>query len=78
MSDYERINANVKSNIADKRHQAIKQIIAVLVEVLLALGALICLKAIGFISGTFLAILIAVAICVGTFKIGYISHDIKF
>lgn len=78
MSDYEKINASVKTNVADRRHQATKQIIAVLFKVLLALGAVIGLKAIGFINGTFMVILMAVAICVGTFKAGYISRDIKF
>lgn len=78
MSDYEKINAAVKTNVVERRNLAIKQIIVVLIKVLLALGALIGLKAIGFISGTFMVILMAVAICVGTFKAGYISRDIKF
>lgn len=78
MSDYERINLNVKANVTDRRNEAIKQIIAVLLKVLLALGAFIGLKAIGFISGTFMVILMAVAVCVGTFKTGYISRDIKY
>ena len=78
MSNYEKFNATVKSNVIERRNEAIKQIIAVLLKVLLALGALIGLKVIGFISGTFMVILMAVAICVGTFKAGYISRDIKF
>lgn len=78
MSDYERINANVKTNVADRRHEAIKRIVVELLKVLLALGAIVGLKAIGFISGTFMVILMAAAICVGTFQIGYISRDIKF
>lgn len=78
MSDYEKINANVKANIAGRRNEAIKQIIKVLLNVLLALGVIIGLKAIGFISATFMVILMAVAICVGTFKTGYISRDIKY
>ena len=78
MSDYGRINANVKSNIADKRHQAIKQIIAVLFKVLLTFGVVIGLKAIGFISESFMVILIAISIVVGAYKVGSISCDIKF
>ena len=78
MSDYEKINANVKSNIADKRHQAIKQIIAVLFKVLLTFGAVIGLKAIGFISESFMVILMGVAIVVGAYKVGSISCEIKF
>ena len=78
MSDYEKINAAVKTNVQDRRKEAIKQIIAVLFKVLLALVVFIVLKAIGFISMTFMVILMAVAIIVGTFKTGYISRDIKF
>ncbi len=78
MSDYEKINAKVKTNVIDIRHEAIKRIIVELLKVLLAMGAFIGLKAIGFISGTFMVILIAVAVCVGAFKTGYISRDIKY
>ena len=78
MSDYEKINASVKTSVNDRRNEAIKQIIAVLAKVLLALGAFIGLKAIGFISGTFMGILMAVEVCVGAFKTGYISRDIKY
>jgi hypothetical protein len=78
MSDYERINMNVKANVNGRRHLAIKRIVKVLVKVLLALCAVVGLKAIGFISAAFMVILMAVAICIGTFKIGYISRDIQF
>ena len=78
MSDYEKFNASVKTNVVERRNWAIKQIIVVLIKVLLALGAFIGLKAIGFISGTFMVILMAVAVIVGTFKTGYISRDIKY
>ena len=78
MSDYEKINANVKANVADRRHQAIKRISVELAKVLLAFAVVIGLKAIGFISAAFMAILMAVAIVVGAFNVGYISRDIKF
>ena len=78
MSDYERINATVKTNVVDRRHEAIKRIVVVFLKLLVALGAVVGLKAIGFISGTFAVILTAVAVCVGTFKTGYIWRDIKF
>jgi uncharacterized membrane protein len=78
MSDYERINANVKTNVTDRRHEAIKRIVAELLKLLFALCAVAGLKAIGFISGTFAVILVAVAVCVGAFKTGYISRDIKY
>ena len=77
MSDYEKINANVKSNVADRRHQAIKRISVELLKALLALAVFIGLKSIGFISAEFMAILMAVAIVVCAFNIGYISRDIN-
>ena len=78
MSDYERINANVKANVNDRRRTAIKRIIVVLLKILLALAVFIGLKAIGFISETFMVILMAVAVVVGAFNIGSISCEIKF
>lgn len=78
MSEYEKINANVKAQMAVRRTAAIKRIILVLVALIVALGAFIGLKAIGFISGTFMVILASIAVCIAVFKTGYIWHDIKF
>lgn len=78
MSEFEKINASAKTQMTARRHEAIKRIVVVLLKVLLALGVVIGLKAIGFISGTFMVILTAVAVCVGAFKLGYISRDIKY
>ena len=78
MSEYEKINAGVKQSMSTRRTEAIKRIALELVKVLLAIGACIGLKAIGFISAMFLVILVAIIICVGAFKSGYICRDIKF
>ena len=78
MSDYEKINIRVKKNTVDMRILAFKKIIVVLLKVLLALGAFIGLKAIGFISVVFMAILMAAAIVYGAYKVGSISNEIKF
>ena len=78
MSDYEKINENVKAQITARRHEAIKRIVVVLLKLLFALCVVVGLKAVGFISGMFAVILMAVAVCVGTFKIGYIWRDIKY
>lgn len=78
MSDYERINANVQANVACRRNKAIKRIIVALAKVLVFLAAVIGLKAIGFISESFMVILMCVAIVVGAFKVGSISCEIKF
>lgn len=78
MSELEKINAKVKTQISARRHEAIKRIVVELLKVLFALCVVVGLKAIGFISGTFAVILTAVTVCVGTFKTGYIWRDIKF
>ena len=78
MSDYERINASVKANVANRRNEAIKRIVVELIKVLVALALVTGLKAIGFISESFMVIQIAVAIVYGAFNIGSISRDIKF
>lgn len=78
MSDYEKINAKVKAQMSARRIEASKRIALVVLKVLVALSAICGLKVIAFISGAFAIILAAVAVCVGTFKIGYIWRDIKF
>lgn len=78
MSDYEKINANVKVQMSARRKEAIKRIVLVLLCVLLAIAAWIGLEAIGFISTMFLVILVAITVCIGAFKTGYIWRDIKF
>ena len=78
MSDYEKLNANVKAQMAARRIESVKRIILVMVALVVALGAFIGLKAIGFISSTFMVILASIAICIAAFKAGWISRDIKF
>ena len=78
MSDYEKINANVKANVNIQRKEAIKKLVTLLVKALLVMAIVIGLEAIGFISGAFLVILIAVAICTTAFKAGGICRDIEF
>ena len=78
MSELEKINTNVKTQMSARRHEAIKRIVIVVLKLLLALGAVVGLKFITFISGTFAVILMAVAVCVATFNVGYIWRDIKF
>jgi uncharacterized membrane protein YfcA len=78
MSDYEKINVRVKQQVFSRRSEAIKRIIIVLLCVLLTIGAFVGLAAIGFISTTFLVILISITICIGAFKSGWICRDIKF
>lgn len=78
MSEYEKINVRVKEQISARRRFAIIRIVLVLATVLACMGAFIGLNAIGFISDTFMVILISIAICIGAFKSGYICRDIKF
>ena len=78
MSEFEKINARAKVQMSARRKNAIKGIIVVLVKVLLTLAVFIGLTAIGFISKTFLVILMISTVCVGAFQMGYIWRDIKF
>ena len=78
MSDFEKINAGVKQSISARRKAATKRIALVVLCVLLAMAFFIGLKAIGFISLTFMVILMAIAVCIGAFKTGWICRDIKF
>lgn len=78
MSEFEKINASAKVQMSERRKIALKRTIVVMSKVLLALAALFGLTAIGFISKTFLAILIVSTLCVGAFNAGYIYRDIKF
>ena len=78
MSEYEKINTSVKCQMVARRREATKRIVILLVKALLALVAFIGLEAIGFISTTFMVILMAIAICSGAFNAGWICRDIKF
>ena len=77
MSDYERINATVQANVSNRRNNAYKLMAKALFKALVALCLIIGLKAVGFISVTFMVILEAVTVCKCTFNIGVISRDIK-
>lgn len=78
MSDYEKINANVKANVNAHRNEAIKKLVILLVNALMAIAIVTGLEAIGFINDAFWLILIAVTICATAFKAGGIWNDIKF
>lgn len=78
MSELDKLNAGVKLSMAARRKAAVARIAITVLWVLAALGVFIGLQAIHFISLVFMVILMAIAVCVGTFKIGYIWHDIKF
>ena len=78
MSDYEKINSKVKAQVFARRKDAIKRIVLALVALVAVLAAIIGLEAIGFISGTFMVILMSISVCAASFKTGYIWRDIKF
>ena len=78
MSEYEKINAKAKEQIAKMRREAFKRIAILLVKALATLGAFIGLEAIDFISVIFMVILMAITVCIGAFKTGWICRDIKY
>ena len=78
MSEFEKLNTDVKQRIVERRKSAVVRIAITVLLVLAALGVFIGLWVIHFISLLFMVILMAIAVCVGTFKVGYFWHDIKF
>ena len=78
MSEYEKINTTVKAQVTARRNESVKRIILILVSLLMALAVITGLEAIGFISWVFAVILTAISVCITSFKIGYVWHDIKF
>ena len=77
MSEYKKIFAERDAQNTAKRRESIKRIVVVFLKLLVALGAIVGLEAITFISGTFAVILSAVAVCVSAFNTGYIWKDVK-
>ena len=77
MSDKE-FYLKVEQNKERQRKEAVTKFAVLLGKAVLVLLVLLALEAIGFISGTFLAILAAGTVCYGAFKAGYIWRDIKF
>jgi hypothetical protein len=78
MSEYEKINARSKEQVVRMRREAFKRIALLMAKVLAALGAIIGLEAIDFISVIFMVILMVITVCIGAFNTGWICRDIKF
>ena len=78
MSEYEKINASVKAQMAARRKAAIKKVVLLWVAVLAVLAAIAGLEAIGFISTTFAAILASITVFGGAFKTGWFWRDVKW
>lgn len=78
MSECEKFNMNVKSQMVSRRNEAIRKMFMIIVYLLLAQVFFVSLLAIGFISKTFMVILAAIAICIAAFKTGYVYRDVKF
>ena len=72
MSDYEKINQRVATMRAEQRKAAVKRLIRLLIIVLIVVLSFLGLEYIGFISELFMVILIAIAVCVGSFRAGCI------
>lgn len=76
--NYEMVNQKIAAQKAVWRKDALRRLAFTLAIVLAVALAFFCLEYVGFISEAFLVILIAITICVGSFKAGYICRDIKF
>lgn len=74
MSEKE-LNARSNANRVARKKAAVKATVIVCLKLLMALGIFVGLKAIGFISMTFMVILALVAVCYGSFNLGRIWRD---
>ena len=72
MSDYEKINAKIQTNMDTKRKEIVMATNILLAKVLVAIAIFWGLKVITFISATFMFLLISITICVGSFSAGRI------
>lgn len=78
MNEFETINSKVKTQRECWRKEAYKRLALLLAKVVLTVLFFIGLQYIGFINLIFMVILISLAVCIGAFKAGWISRDIKF
>ena len=77
MSEYENLNAKIKTKIATRRKEIIKDVCILLAKVLMAIAIFYGLNAITFISAEFMLILVAITICIGAFNAGRIWSGYK-
>ena len=78
MSEYEFMNQRARQQQAERRRYAIKRLAVILARALAVMLVLVGLEYIGFISKTFLVILVAITIGAGCFRTGYIWRDIRW
>lgn len=78
MSEYEAMMVRKAEQRAIRRRAALKRLALTLAAVLAVILALVGLEWIGFISRVFMVILLAVTMCVGSFKAGNIWRDVRW
>ena len=78
MSDYEAMMIRKAEQRAIRRRDALKRLALTLTVVLAVILALVGLERICFISRVFMVILLAVTMCVGSFKAGNIWRDLRW
>ena len=75
MSDYEMLNQRVAAKKAARRKDMLKRLAFMLAIVLVVVLVFVGLECIGFISDLFMALLIAIAVCTGSFHAGRIWNS---
>ena len=75
MTEHEAI---IRKGYQIRRKKALKRLALTLSAVFAAILALVGLEWIGFISRVFMVILLAVTMCVGSFKAGNIWRDVRW
>ena len=77
MSEYENLNAKIKTQMAARRKEIIKYTSILLAKVLVVIAIFYGLNAITFISAEFMLILVFITICIGAFNAGRIWSGFK-
>ncbi len=75
MSDYEMLNQRVVAQKAARRTDMLRRLTFMLAVVLAVVLVFVGLECIGFISELFMAILIAITVCTGSFHAGRIWNS---
>ena len=75
MSDYEMLNQRVAAKKAARRKDMLRRLTFMLSIALAVVLAILGLEYIGFISDLFMALLIAITVCTGSFHAGRIWNS---
>ena len=77
MSDYEMLNQRIAAQKVARREEVLKRLVCLLALALAVMVFVVGLNHIGFISDLFMAILLSITVCAGSFNAGIIWTGFK-